>query len=493
MTMKLSQLLQEVPCETPQSLPDGEVVFVTEDSRRVIPGTLFVAARGVRTDGHDFAGEAVARGAVGILGDRVGLEVLHGVPYIRVQHPRRAGAILAHALAGHPARSMKVIGVTGTNGKSSSVIMAHHVLNACGRPAACLGTLGYRVGAENLRAAHTTPFGEDLAELFRRARETGQTHVVMEVSSHALDQERTAGIPFSVAAFTNFSQDHLDYHGNMDSYLRAKLRLFECVEGSDAFTVVNRDDPHAQAFLEASKVPCITYGSKGECRASGVRIQRNGTSFKSATPWGTANLKMRLLGRHNVSNALCVIAICGGLELPLEGIAEAIATLPSVPGRFEHVDAGQDFQVVVDYAHTEDGLRNVLEVAREICKGRVILAFGCGGDRDRTKRPKMGEVAAALADFSILTSDNPRTEDPECILLDIEIGVQRAGKTKHDEYEVITDRADAIRWAIGLARPGDLVMVAGKGHEDYQIFGTRRVHFDDREVVRAVLGERGYG
>jgi len=446
-----------------------------------------VAAPGERNDGHDFAAQAVAAGAVAIIGGRTGLTCLHGVPYIHVDHPRRTLGILAHVLAGCPTRAMTVIGITGTNGKSSTVVLTRRVLESCGRPTAGIGTLGYTVAGETLDAVHTTPFAEELAEIFRRARAGGDTHAVMEVSSHALAQERVAGVAFDVAAFTNLTRDHLDYHGDMSEYLRAKLRLFEGIAGSGRFTVVNRDDPSAPQFIEASLVPCYTYGEGADCRACDVRGELHRTRFVAETPWGAAPVTLRLLGRHNVSNALCAIAICGGLGVPIEEIAAGIAQVESVPGRFEHIDEGQDFQVIVDYAHTDDGLRNVLRTAREICGGRLVVVFGCGGDRDRGKRPKMAAVAAALADFSFITSDNPRSEKPGQILLDVEEGMTASGKREGIDYVKVLDREEAIRRGIEMARPGDLVMIAGKGHEDYQILGDRRIHFDDREVARKVL------
>lgn len=464
-----------------------EITSVTEDSRRVRGGTLFVAVQGGRSDGHEYASQAAAAGAVAIAGEREDLTELAGLPYFSVREPRKAAALVAQALAGHPSRAMCVIGVTGTNGKSSTVFMTQAILRAAGHPTANFGTLGYEINGEVLAPSHTTPFGEELAEIFARAQASGQTHVAMEVSSHALEQERVGGIDFDVAAFTNLTQDHLDFHGNMESYRRAKLKLFERVEGAGRFTVVNADDPSASFFINASRVPCHTFGHAGVCRAESIRTLIGGTRFNLVTPWGTAPVEMSLLGKHNVWNALCAAAITGGLGVPADLIASGLQSLPCVPGRFEPVVAGQDFHVVVDYAHTDDGLKNVLEAARGMCKGRIITVFGCGGDRDKTKRPKMGAVAVRLSDFSILTSDNPRTEDPHRILLDIEVGVQREGKRKGDDYLVIEEREEAIRQAIGMARKGDFVMIAGKGHEDYQIVGTERHHFDDREVARAVL------
>ena len=488
--MKLGELSKLLACvPPPYSEGDVEILGVTEDSRRVKAGFVFVAAPGVRADGHDYAEQAVKNGAVAIIGDRYSLESLQGVPYFGVAMPRAALGVLAHALQGDPSRKMCVIGITGTNGKSSSVTLIQHILEHCGHSTSVFGTIGYLVAGEMIPAPHTTPFGEDLAVLFGRAYAAGQRHVVMEVSSHALDQERVGGIEFHVAAFTNLTQDHLDYHHDMDEYRRAKLKLFERVEGGGRFTVVNAEDPSAPAFIDASHVPCYTYGDTGMCRAETIRMDLDKTRFQAVTPWGNVAIETTLLGHHNVMNILGVIAICGGLGLKLESISAAIASLASVPGRFERIDAGQDFHVVVDYAHTEDGLRNVLAAARTVCDGKVLTVFGCGGDRDRTKRPKMGCTAVSLGDFSIITSDNPRTEDPLAIIEEIEVGVREIGKQRDVDYVVIPDRLEAIQFAIKKACPGDLVLIAGKGHEDYQIMGTEKIHFDDREVARAILAE----
>ena len=463
---------------------------VTEDSRRVRPGTLFAAIQGEKSDGHTYAAGAVQTGAAAILGAREGLHEIEGRPYIYTPRPREAVGRIAHALAGDPSRHMTVIGITGTNGKSSTAYLTQAILNHAGYRAANLGTMGYDIGGETLPAAHTTPFGEELGRIFARAREAGMSHVVMEASSHALDQERVAGIHFQGAAFTNLTQDHLDYHADMDAYCQAKLKLFTRLEGDAPVAVVNTDDPAAPRFIGASPVPCITYGQKADCSAIQIQTRMDGTVFALRTPWGEGDAFLRLLGQHNVSNALCAAALCGGLGLSFTQIVEGLASLASVPGRFQPIDAGQDFYVIVDYAHTDDGLRNSLEAARKICKGRIITVFGCGGDRDKGKRPKMGAVAGALSDFILLTSDNPRTEDPHRILLDAEVGLQRANRQKGDDYVVLLDRAEAIHHAIALAAPGDLVMIAGKGHEDYQILGTERIHFDDREVARQALEAR---
>ncbi len=486
--MTLNQLAGILGCDI-RSGGDQPVKSVTQDSRRVTPGSVFCALEGTESDGHRFARAAVDNGAVAIIGARADLENLEGVPYLHVDEPRRMLGELAHRLAGAPSRKMVVVGVTGTNGKTSTVLLTKAALAASGCNTAAFGTLGYEIGDDVHPARHTTPFAEDLAGMFLEANAAGMSHVVMEVSSHALDQDRVAGIDFDVAAFTNLTQDHLDYHENMGAYLAAKLKLFESVRGPGRFTVVNAADPGSSAFEKASKVPCYSFGEGGDCRAEGVHSEASETRFTALTPWGDCGVTLHLRGGHNIANALCALTICGGLGVPVERAAEGISSLRSVPGRFESVDLGQDFQVIVDYAHTEDGLRNVLEAARQITSGRIIAVFGCGGDRDKTKRPKMGMAVGRLADFAVITSDNPRTEDPNRIVNEIEPGMEHVGKKKDVEYRVIVDRKTAIYTAIGMAREGDLVMIAGKGHEDYQILGTRRIHFDDREVARAALRE----
>lgn len=476
---------------TGASVSEFAVLGIAEDSRAVKAGDLFVAVSGGKVDGHDFAAQVAASGAVAILGNRTGVTELAGLPYIHAEYPRRAAALVAHRLAGDPTKSLAVVGITGTNGKSSTALLVQTILRHAGHPTSNYGTLGYEIAGTTHPAAHTTPFGHELARLLQLSVEGGDTHVVMEVSSHALAQERVAGIHFRGAAFTNLTQDHLDYHETMDAYRDAKLKLFRGLSGTEAFAAVNLADPAARYFIEASPVRVIGYGPGGQVSARAIKIGLARTEFTLVSPDGEAPVSLKLLGMHNVQNALCAAAIGHGLGLSVCQIAAGLGEVARVPGRFDAVDCGQDFHVIVDYAHTEDGLKNVLEAARALCTGRIITVFGCGGDRDRGKRPKMGRCAATLSDFCVLTSDNPRSEDPHMILLDVEVGLQRAGKRKDDDYVVIEQREEAIRHAIGLAKKGDLVMIAGKGHEDYQILADRTIHFDDREVAACALEARG--
>ncbi len=479
--------LERVPEEVPECALQG----VAEDSRRVQPGYLFVASVGVRHDGHDYAEQAARQGAVAIAGAREGVTELAGLPYVYTPHPRRALGRLAQRLAGDPTRALTVVGITGTNGKTSVALLLQAILRAAGHEAANFGTIAYDLGREQRPAPLTTPFGEDLAELFRAARDGGATHVSMEVSSHALDQERVAGVHFAAGAFTNLTQDHLDYHGTMENYRAAKLRLFGLLDADRGLAVVNADDPHAQHFLDAAPRNRLTFGAEGHVRAVDVYPTFRETRFTLQSPWGEAGLYFRLLGRHNVSNALCAAALAGGLGVPFDAILSGLHDFTAVPGRFEEVARQQPFQVIVDYAHTDDALRNVHAAAREVADHRIITVFGCGGDRDRGKRPLMAKAVAEGADYAILTSDNPRTESPQQILQDTEAGLVQAGWQRGREYALIEDRRAAIYEAIQRANNGDVVLIAGKGHEDYQIVGTERRAFDDRAVAREALRERG--
>ena len=482
--------LQEVAIalDTPvESMPDLEFLSITEDSRRVSPGALFVAVAGGRVDGHDFVERARAAGAVAIVGEREASSGQGGVPYIHVPHARAALGRVAHRLRGDPSQAMTVVGVTGTNGKSTVVHLIGELLRGAGHTVGQFGTLGYRIAGKSANAPHTTPFGEELARLFGEARDAGCTHIAMEVSSHALAQDRVAGIAFDGAVFTNLTQDHLDYHADLEEYFEEKMKLIEGVAGDDPFVVVNCDDSWGRRAAERASVETYTFGETGDCRAENATIAHDGISFRFLSPWGSAEVTTPLMGRHNLSNILAAASVCGRLGVAVEAMAESLRTIEAAPGRFELIDEGQDFRLIVDYAHTEDGLRNVLSAARGICSGRILTVFGCGGDRDRAKRPAMAAAVAELSDFGIVTSDNPRTEDPDRILLDMEVGFQRSGKKKGTDYRVIPDRAEAIEAAVNMARPGDLVMIAGKGHEDYQIFGSGRIRFDDREVARTAL------
>lgn len=474
-------------------IPDVEVLGITENSKKVRNGYIFVSIPGEHSNGSAYIPEAIEKGAIAIIGmlglsdELVSLLKEKQIPYFVHEKPRCLLGELAHCLAGDPTRSMVVIGITGTNGKTTTTFLVESILKEAGIKVARFGTIGYDFGEEYVEAIHTTPFNEELVALFSKAREKGITHVVMEVSSHSLAQDRVAGINFTAAAFTNLTQDHLDFHKTMEEYLNAKLKLFEMLPPDGSFGIVNKSDPNSEYFIKQCKSKCITYGTKGDYWASDIEITIKDTKFKLHTPTDEIDIRLPLIGNHNVSNALCASAIAGGLEIPLKEIQKGLKNVKPVPGRFELIDEGQEFTVVVDYAHTEDGLNHVLQTARSLAHGKVIVVFGCGGDRDKTKRPRMGAVAGKWADLIVLTSDNPRTEDPKRILLDIEVGVQKMGKEKGNDYLVIENREEAIQFALSKAKANDIVIIAGKGHEPYQIIGTQKFPFDDREVARKYL------
>lgn len=457
---------------------------IAYDSRRVAPGMVFVAVPGFETDGHRFIEPALGAGAAACVLERLeAAPARDDIPLICVGNARRALALCSARLYDWPGRTLTLVGVTGTNGKTSTSFLVEAVLRAAGRKPALIGTIETHIGGETRDARNTTPESLDLQQLLAEMRDAGHDSVSMEVSSHALVLDRVAGCRFAVAVFTNLTQDHLDFHGNMDTYHAAKRLLFSGLD-PDSWAIINADDPHGAAMRSATKAQVLTYGIEAECdvRASDIHHGEEGTRFELITPNGATLVQMRLAGRFNVYNALAASAVGLAQGIPLDLIGRALNAAQSVRGRFETVHAGQPFRVIVDYAHTPDGLDNVLRSARAITVGRVIVVFGCGGDRDRTKRPLMGSISRALADLVYVTSDNPRTEDAHAILRDIVNGI-----ADREGVAVIADRREAIEAALSVARPDDCVVVAGKGHETYQIVGRETILFDDVEVCRDVL------
>ncbi|CAE6697926.1 UDP-N-acetylmuramoyl-L-alanyl-D-glutamate--2,6-diaminopimelate ligase [Nitrospira defluvii] len=470
------------------------ITGLTDDSRKVEPGSLFVAVPGERVDGHDFVDRVLAAGAAALV---VGRAVSAGpTPTIRVQDSRAALGMIGSRFYGDPSVSLRMIGVTGTNGKTTTTYVVKTMLEAAKRQVGLIGTVAYLVGKESIPASHTTPGALELQKLFARMVEKRLDTVVMEVSSHALALDRTAGSEFDVAVFTNLTQDHLDFHVDMERYFQAKRKLFVDLGQSGMRkerkrAILNLDDPWSRRMREACTVPVWTYGlgAQADLRAEDVRLSAAGTDFTLRSPAGTCTIQSRLVGEHNVYNLLAAIGVVLHEGLTLDQVRVAVGAVSNVPGRFERVDAGQDFTVVVDYAHTEDALVRLLTAAQALRTGRIITVFGCGGDRDRTKRPKMGRAAVQYSDVVILTSDNPRTEDPAAILREVEVGVKEALANRgHVRYQMLADRRAAIEAAIREAKAGDMVLIAGKGHEDYQIVGTTKHHFDDREVAREMIG-----
>jgi UDP-N-acetylmuramoyl-L-alanyl-D-glutamate--2,6-diaminopimelate ligase len=477
----LASVLDAVPgAERRGDAVIGDVVF---DSREVGPGSLFCCVPGAVDDGHAYAAAAVEAGAAALLVERWIDDV--SAPQVRVASVREAMGPVAAVVFGHPAESLSMAGITGTNGKTTTTYLLEAIWRAAGVRPGVIGTTGARVDGEPVPLARTTPEAPDLHRLLARMREAGVGAVAMEVSSHALAQHRVGGVTFDVAAFTNLSQDHLDFHPSMEDYFAAKASLFTSARAARAG--VNNDDPWGRRLLEDPAVPTTTYGLDpgADLRATDVSSTVNGLAF---TIDGVA-FRSRLRGVFNVSNCLAAVAVAGTLGITLEVAARGLAAVEGVPGRVEPVDAGQDFLVVVDYAHTPDSIRSVLQAARPLASGRLIVVFGCGGDRDRDKRPLMGAAATSLADLTILTSDNPRSEDPLAIIADIEPGAQEGDGA----YVVEPDRRAAIGMAVEHAASGDVVVIAGKGHEPYQEIGDDTVPFDDRRVAHEALVAREGG
>jgi UDP-N-acetylmuramoyl-L-alanyl-D-glutamate--2,6-diaminopimelate ligase len=475
---------------------DPGVSSVEYDSRRVKPGCVFVAMRGESSDGNRFIDQAIQAGAVAVVTDSAAEKPREGVAWAVVPHGRRALARVSANFYKKPAERIAVTGITGTNGKSTTAFLVEAILTAAGRKSALIGTIEYHVAGKVVPAPHTTPEALDLNRILNEALGNGATEAVMEVSSHALAQERVYGVPFDVAVFTNLTRDHLDYHNTMEEYFAAKRVLFAgCGTEAPRAVVTNVDDETGAKLAEFSRKRSsvvLKYGwSRGDLHAEKVEITTRGTRFDLITPAGKIAVFSALIGRVNVYNILAAAGACYARGCSSEAIAAGIDKLARVPGRFEGVDCGQPFTVVVDYAHTDDALRNLTALARELIsgtKGRVLMVFGCGGDRDRKKRPLMGEAAGRGSDFVVLTSDNPRSEDPLAIINDAVVGLQRTGV----KYSVEPDRRKAIALAVREARPGDIVLLAGKGHEKVQVTREGSVPFDDLEVARGALRGAGF-
>ena len=502
--MKLAYLLKSVarkPYEvltsqaTEPAWENLDITGVAFDSRRVQPGHLFVCIPGFQTDGHDYAQRAVDAGAAALVVERVLTDLPVAIPQVKVEDARASLGYLAARFFDYPASKLATVGITGTNGKTSTAFLCETVLSKADQAPGLIGTIRARVGEEERSVQNTTPESSDLQELLSDMVAAGNRSVVMEVSSHALALHRVAGIPFDVAVFTNLSQDHMDFHSSMEEYFETKKMLFDGL-GQDwsrpapPYAIINWDDPWSERILSDLRVPYITYGFKDGAHVQAVDLafSPQGSRFMVKTPVGDAECKLHLAGAFNVSNALAAIGVGLARRVELEEIVQSLGSLEGIPGRFELVREGQDFTVLVDYAHTPDGLENVLAAAREVTAGRLIAVFGCGGDRDVTKRPLMGGVAARLADRVFLTSDNPRSEDPNLILHDIERGVLEVGD--HVDYIKEADREAAIAAAVRAARPGDTVVIAGKGHERVQVFADHKIVFDDRDVARRVICAR---
>jgi len=500
--MKISALNQCVsPCRLTGS-PETEITSLHYDSRQVKPGGAFFALRGGTVDGHLYIDEAIRRGAAAIFMEEQ-RPLPDGVAGVLVADVRQAMALAAAEFFGHPTVDMATVGVTGTNGKTTVTYLLESMLRAAGHRPAVLGTVNYRFAERQLPAPHTTPESVDLLQIVADFRQAGADSLVMEVSSHALEQHRAAGVRFDVGVFTNLTPEHLDYHGDMESYFASKRRFFtEILPANRGRAVINVDDSYG-ARLAGELPGSLTCGSSAGAvvRAGDVTLSLAGIDGNVETPAGSFRLRSPLLGQFNLQNLLCAAAAGIALGLTPETIASGLAGATLVPGRLERVENDRGALVLVDYAHTGDALEKVLTTLCELSPQRVITVFGCGGDRDRRKRPVMGEVAARFSTLAVLTSDNPRTEDPLAILAEVREGVHRVHPLEWSRAEAlamsgrgfvtIPDRREAIDFAVSLLRPGDLLLVAGKGHEDYQIVGRERRHFDDREELRRALGQGG--
>jgi UDP-N-acetylmuramoyl-L-alanyl-D-glutamate--2,6-diaminopimelate ligase len=470
---------------------DERISAVTYDSRRAVSGSVFVALRGLKADGAQFVPQAVARGAMLVAAEDP--PPGQNTPWLVVSDARLAIALLADAFYDHPSRRMQVIGVTGTNGKTTTAYLLSSILDAAGRKAGLLGTVTYRLGAEEREASRTTPEAPDVQQLLDEMIRQGCKAAVMEVSSHALALKRVDGMRFAAGIFTNLTRDHLDFHADMETYFQAKRRLFEMLP-ADAPGVINIDDPRGPSLLDVCRAP-VTFAitRPADVTPGALDVTFRGLTFDIHTPRGTVPAQSRLVGRPNVYNILAAAATSMALGLPLEAIAEGVRRLPGVPGRFEVVSEPDDeVTVVVDYAHTDDALRNLLETARPLSPKRLVTVFGCGGDRDRTKRPLMGVVAARLSDVVVITSDNPRSEEPQRIIDEIKRGIPAGGQSagRASDIRSIVDRREAIERAVEQSEPGDVVLIAGKGHEKYQQIGDRVLPFDDGEIARRALARR---
>jgi UDP-N-acetylmuramoyl-L-alanyl-D-glutamate--2,6-diaminopimelate ligase len=466
------------------------VTGIEYDSRKVTPGSLFFAFQGQRADGRMFAVDAIGRGSPAVVSDLPAPEGFDG-PWISVVHGREALALASRNFFGSPDRKLLLTGITGTNGKTTTSFLVDSVLRAAGFTTAVVGTIEYQIAGEVRQALNTTPESLDVYRILDELLRRDGTHATMEVSSHALALARIYGVEFHTAVFTNLTRDHLDFHTTMEEYFAAKRRLFEGAGAAPPrYAAINADDPYGRRIAITAGSRHLLYGVKpgAQVRATKISATSSGLRFEIHFEGRELEVRSDLIGKINVYNILA--ACCAGFSYGLsdDAILRGIAACPAIPGRFERIDCGQPFTVVVDYAHTDDALRNVIQVARELSPKRVITLFGCGGDRDRLKRPLMGEAAGESSDFVVLTSDNPRSEDPLAIINDALVGIQR-----HDvRYLAEPDRRKAIRQALEEADPGDLVIIAGKGHETYQILRDRTIPFDDRDVARAILSAMGF-
>lgn len=479
--MLLKELLREIDVSRIEGDADKQIDAIYYDSRKVTPNSLFFCIEGFRFDGHDFAGEAVAKGAHAVVLHK-DVPLPQHVTKVFVEDTRLAMALISRAFYGYPAQDIPIVGVTGTNGKTTVTYLVKSILEEAGKKVGLIGTIANMIGSKVLPAERTTPESMDLQRLFKDMRDEGVNAIVMEVSSHSLSLKRVAGVQFEVGVFTNLTQDHLDFHRTFEEYREAKAKLF--LQSRQA--AINIDDEAGRMYAERVQGRLWTYGISRAAQvfARDIEITLKGVSFELFLPGESCTVNLNIPGLFSVYNALAAATACHALGVSAGCIKAGLEKVKGVPGRFELLDTGTEYSVIIDYAHTPDGLENVLKTARDFTKGRVITVFGCGGDRDPSKRPIMGEVAGKYSDFCVITSDNPRSEEPMAIIQQIIPGVQKTACP----YVVIEDRREAIAYALNHGRPGDVIILAGKGHETYQILKNKVIHFDEREVVAELLG-----
>ncbi|MCY8989256.1 UDP-N-acetylmuramoyl-L-alanyl-D-glutamate--2,6-diaminopimelate ligase [Bacillus atrophaeus] len=486
--MKLTKLLTYLTTEpSVNDFHDPDITSIEMDSREVKTGSLFVCVKGYTVDGHDFAQKAVENGASAIVAER---ELNVSVPVTIVRNSQRALSVLSDAFYGQPTKQLQLIGITGTNGKTSTSHMVDEILKKAGKRTGLIGTMYIKIDEETFPVKNTTPESVTLQKTFKKMNDNHVDTAIMEVSSHALSMGRVHGCDYDIAVFTNLTQDHLDYHKTMDEYRQAKSLLFSQLGGAfnhekPKRAILNADDEASAYYEKVTAAHISTYGIKNDAdvMAKHIKTTAQGTSFELVTNKGTKPITISLVGQFNVYNVLAAVATCIAAGIPFETVAEAVEELHGVRGRFELVNKNQEFPVIVDYAHTPDSLENVLKTCKDMTEGKVFVVVGCGGDRDKTKRPKMAKIAVQLADEPIFTSDNPRSEDPLAILRDMEAGVE------NEYYHSIANREQAIFFAIANARKGDVVLIAGKGHETYQQIGAETFDFDDAEVAARAIVE----
>lgn len=477
--MKLGEVLKNIDVVSCGISMDTEITGVSCDSRKILPGCLFVAIKGFESDGNKYIPAALSAGAACVLGD----SIPDGVEGIRVRDGRKALSVATANFYGNPASKLKIIGITGTNGKTTTTNLVKEIIEkALGEKVGLIGTNSNMIGGRELPASRTTPGADELQELFSDMVREGCRYAVMEVSSHALALDRVYGINFEVGAFTNLTRDHLDFHKTMEEYGKAKAKLFSVSKKG----IVNIDDQYAGLIMENAKCPIFkisTLDDRADLTAKNIVLKADGVSFSALTIGKLIKVRLGIPGMFSVYNALTALAVCLNLGVSLEDAVKALGECHGIKGRAEVVPTGRDFSVLIDYAHTPDAVENIIKTVKGYAKGRVVVLFGCGGDRDKTKRPIMGNIATELADFAVITSDNPRTEDPNAIIEDILKGV----KARKDKYKVIENRREAIGWAVKNAKPDDVIILAGKGHETYQVIGKENHHFDEREIVAEFL------